>query len=285
MRLPPPATPLTMPAPSPARTSTTICDVVMDVVPSIVNGIGVKRKGRRQTRSAARAVALSRAGSPASGGGLSCAAHGPDGLGQDEGAVVRARFGSAASAGGTEAGTIRRARRARGMSASAWSRPRSIIVMVSVHSGPRTRETSPGSRSRMREEFAPVLLRHAAHDEDGGRGKVRGHRQFGETVGGYLGILEQAQLVLELRQLPGVALGAPGVELGAEFERIAKSLTADAEPMEIGRFVLSASPDGLLSPRRRDGYRSGRAQRPARAGASRSSGGAVPAGPWRSYRS
>ena len=150
-------------------------------------------------------------------------------------AVVRARFGSAASAGGPEAGTIRRA-------PARQRHECKCLVAASFHHRdgfcplrpPHARDL-PGKSFEDAEEFAPVLLRHAAHDEDGGRGKVRGHRQFGETVGGYLGILEQAQLVLELRQLLGVALGAPGVELCAEFEGIAKSLTADTEPMKIGR--------------------------------------------------
>jgi hypothetical protein len=91
-----------------------------------------------------------------------------------------------------------------------------------------------------------MLLGHATHDEDGGCREVGGQSEMGQAVGRHLCILEQAELILEFRQLPRVLLGAPAIELGAELERVAKALAADAEPVEFGCLAGSLRPSRRL---------------------------------------
>jgi hypothetical protein len=89
----------------------------------------------------------------------------------------------------------------------------------SCHSRPRTRETSAGNRSSRRAvsrrccSATPPITKMV----DAGRWALVG-RKLVEAVRRHLGVLEETELVLELRQLPRVTTGATLVELGTELE-------------------------------------------------------------------
>ena len=92
-------------------------------------------------------------------------------------------------------------------------------------------------------------FRDTTHHEDRCRRQVGlAGREVGQPDGGDLGVLHQAQLVLERRELADESGGAARVDLGAELERVAQSLAGDAEPVEVRDLA------GLLGPPARLGH-------------------------------
>ena len=76
-----------------------------------------------------------------------------------------------------------------------------------------------GQLAQQAGHLPPVLLGHTAHHEHGGCRQIDvRRRQIGQAGHCHLGILQQTELVLERRQLPGEAVRAPAVELGTELE-------------------------------------------------------------------